>query len=180
MTALGLVLLPLLVLACKKDEEVTYSQFNGPDDTLTIEVGVAEELAPVSIELTSSTQEVMVGTATVDPGGGPLGTEHAIVIVIDDAYEQIVDRVSVRLQSDGRGEDEFELDQDSADEGVWKVSLVSAGSEGEVRTDSLTVRCWDQDGDEDAEGSSGDDGGSDDGGSDDGGSDGGGTSDSGA
>ena len=55
------------------------------------------------------------------------------------------------LDLDDLGEDEFELEQDSADEGVWKLALVSAGSADEVREDTLTVRCWDQDGDDDAE-----------------------------
>lgn len=145
----------LLVLACNKDEEVTYSQFNGPDDTLTIEVGVDEILPAVSVDLTSTTGEVVVGHAEVDPGGGPLGTDHAIVVEVYDEWENIVDRVSIRLDSGERGEDEFELEQDSADEGVWKTTIRSTGAEGEVRTDTLTVRCWDEDGDEDADGSSG-------------------------
>lgn len=152
-----LLLLPVL-LACDKEEEVTYSQFNGTADTLVIQVGAAEELAAVTADLTSSTGEVVVGSAEVDPGGGPIGTEHEIVVEIADDYEHIVDRVSVRLDSGSRGEDEFELEQDSADEGVWKLALVSAGSADEVREDTLTVRCWDQDGDDDAEaGSSTDD-----------------------
>lgn len=175
----GLVLLPLLVLACKKDEEVTYSQFNGPEDALTLEVGTADLLPAVGIDLTSSTEVVLIGTATVDPGGGPIGTEHAVVVEIFDAWQHIVDRVSLRLQSPGRGEDEFEMEQDSADEGVWQLSLVSAGTEDETRTDTLTVRCWDIDGDEDGEATS-DDGGSDDGGSSDGGGTDGGADDSGA
>lgn len=144
----------LLVLGCNKDEEATYTQFNGPDDTLTIEVGVDEVLEAVEVELTSSTGEVIVGLAQVDPGGGPLGTDHAIVVEVHDEWEHIVDRVSVRLDSGTRGVDEFDLEQDSADEGVWKTTLRSTGDEGEVRQDTLTVRCWDQDGDDDGEGSS--------------------------
>lgn len=149
--------LPLLVvllsglLACDKEEEATYSQFNGTDDSLTIQVGASETLDAVSIELTSTTGEVVVGTAQVDPGGGPVGTEHEIVVEVYDAYQHIVDRVSVRMDAGSRGEDEFELTQDSADEGVWKTTLVSAGDADEVREDTLTVRCWDLDGDEDAE-----------------------------
>lgn len=149
--------LPLLVvllsglLACDKEEEATYSQFNGSDDTLTIQVGSSDALDAVSIELTSTTGEVVVGTASVDPGGGPVGTEHAIVVEVYDAYQHIVDRVSVRMDAGSRGEDEFELTQDSADEGVWKTTLVSAGEADEVREDTLTVRCWDLDGDDDAE-----------------------------
>lgn len=144
----------LLLLACQREEEVTYSQFNGPDDSLIIQVGIDELLDPISVDLSSSTGEVVVGDATVDPGGGPLGTDHAVVVEVYNDWEHIVDRVSVRLDSGDRGEDEFELEQDSADEGVWKTTIRSTGSEGEVREDTLTVRCWDEDGDEDGEGSS--------------------------
>ncbi|NOY24584.1 MAG: hypothetical protein GXP62_01805 [Oligoflexia bacterium] len=141
------LLLLAAFLACSNSTEVTYTQFNGTDDTVTIKVGVAELLDPVSADLTSTTGEVIVGHFDVDPGGGPIGTEHAIVVEVYDAYQQIVDRVSVRLDSGARGEDEFELEQDSADEGVWKLSIVSAGDTNEVRDDTLNVRCWDQDGD---------------------------------
>lgn len=150
MSALALLGMWLvLLLGCKKEAGPSYTQFNGTDDSLTIEVGVEDLLDPVQIELTSSTGEVVVGTTTVDPGGGPAGTEHAIVVIIDDLYEHIVDRVSVRLDSGDRGEDEFELQQDSADEGVWKLTLVSVADEGELRQDTLTVRCWDEEEDDD-------------------------------
>lgn len=151
MTVPALLLAALTLLACKKDEEPVYLQFNGENDTLTILVGEAELLPEVTAELTSSTEEVLVGTVSVDPGGGPIGTEHAMVVVIDDLYEHIVDRVSVRLDAGDRGEDEFELQQDSADEGVWKLTLVSVGEEGEVREDTLTVNCWDLEDDDDSD-----------------------------
>lgn len=141
------LLVALSLLACSGSEEITWTQFNGTDDSLTIDVGVPDVEPAVSVDLSSSTGEVVVGTATVDPGGGPIGTEHDVVVEVFDDYQDIVDRVSVRLSSDQRGDDEFELDQDSADEGVWKTTLVSVGSEGEVRQDTLTVRCWDQDDD---------------------------------
>ncbi len=157
MRSAWLLLLPLL--ACSKDEEVTYSQFNGSDDSITIQVGIDELLDPAEVELSSSTGEVTVGIATVDPGGGPLGTEHAVVVQVYDDWQHIVDRVTIRLSSPNRGDDEFALDQDSADEGVWKTTLVSVGTDGEVREDTLTVRCWDQDDDEDGEASSSDDSG---------------------
>lgn len=150
-----LLLAALTLLACKKDEEPVYTQFNGTDDSLTIQVGSADLLPEVSAELSSSTGEVVVGLVSVDPGGGPIGTEHGMVVVIDDLYEHIVDRVSVRLDSGDRGEDEFELQQDSADEGVWKLTLVSVGEEDEVREDTLTVNCWDLEEDEDSEADTG-------------------------
>ena len=141
---LALLLLIPAFLGCAKKKEVTYTQFNGSDDSMTIDVGVPTLEPANSIDLTSTTGQVIIGQATVDPGGGPIGTDHAIVVNVDDAYQQIVDRVSVRLKSPQRGVDEFEMQQDSADEGVWKLDIVSTGTADEVRTDTLTVRCWDR------------------------------------
>ncbi len=137
---------------CNKDPEVTYTQFNAGDDTLEIEVGTTDKVPSVTIDLHSTTGEVTVGTAEVDPGGGPIGTEHEIVVIVEDAYENVVDRVSVRTDTPDRGEDEYDLDADSADEGFYKTILVSVGDPGEVRTDTLTFRLWDEDDDEDSGG----------------------------
>ncbi len=138
-------LLAVLSWGCGDDDEVTYSQFNADDDSLTIQVGAAEILDAIAIDLHSTTGEVIIGTTTVTPGGGPIGTVHDIVVVIEDDYEDEVDRVSVRLDSGDRGEDEYDLEQDSADEGLFKLSIQSVGEEGEERGDSLTVRVWDED-----------------------------------
>jgi hypothetical protein len=144
--------LVLVALGCNKKEEVTYEQFNAEDDTVDIEVGVEKALPAVTTELHSTTGEVIVGTAEVDPGGGPIGTEHEIVVIVVDDYEEIVDRVTVRTYSPDRGKDEYELEPDSADEGYYKKTLVSVGQDDEVRTDTLTFRLWDVEGDDDAEG----------------------------
>ena len=146
----GLWLLGLLV-ACQGDKETTYSQFNADDDDLSIEVGVDAELDATAIELHSTTGEVVIGTASVTPGGGPIGTEHVILVEIDDDYQEIVDRASVRTDSGDRGEDEYDLSPDSADEGLYKLTILSVGEEGEQRTDTLTVRVWDEDGDSDGD-----------------------------
>lgn len=140
---LGSLLGGAALVGCTTDEEVTYEQFNADTDTLDIEVGSADLLDAVSTDLHSTTGQVVIGTATVDPGGGPIGTEHAIVVEIADEYENMVDRVSLRTDSGARGEDEYDLDPDSADEGYYKLSLQSVGEEGEVRTDTLTIRVWD-------------------------------------
>ena len=132
----------LAIAACKKDDEIVYDQYNAEDDALSIEVGVEELLPAVSIDLHSSTGEIVVGTADVDPGGGPIGTEHTITVVIADDYENAIDRVTVRTDTSERGEDEYDLDPDSADEGLYQVTLVSVGTEDEVRTDTFTVRLW--------------------------------------
>jgi hypothetical protein len=138
---------------CKKDDEPTYTQFNAENENLEINVGVKEiSKTSAMITLFSSTGEVTVGTATVDPDGGPIGTEHVIVVEVEDAYENVVDRVSVRTESPERGEDEYDLDPDSADEGFYKLTLVSVGDPDEVRTDTFTIRLWDEDDDEDSGG----------------------------
>ena len=154
----------LLVVAaavgCNKDDEVTYTQFNAENEFVEIDVGIAEipkkpksnEPKSATIVLHSSTGEVTVGGAAVRPAGGPIGTEHEIVVIVEDAYENLVDRVSVRTNSDSRGEDEYDLEPDSADEGFYKPILVSVGEPGEVRTDTLTFRLWDEDDDEDSAG----------------------------
>ena len=64
----------LTFLGCKDEEEVIYTQSNAKDDIITIEVGAAEELPPTTIDLHSSTGQVIVGSATVTPSGGPIGT----------------------------------------------------------------------------------------------------------
>ena len=137
---------------CNKKEEVNYTQFNADDDTLEIDVGAVKTEPARTILLYSTTREVTVGSAEVDPGGGPIGTEHEIVVIVEDAYENIVDRVSVRTESPERGEDEYDLEPDSADEGFYKTTLVSVGEPDEVRIDTLTFRLWDEDDDEDSGG----------------------------
>lgn len=129
-------------VACNKDEGIQYDQYNATDDRLSVEVGVPDVLDPIETPLMSSTGQVEVGLARVNPGGGPIGTNHEIVIEVYDAYQDVVDRASVRIKSPGRGEDEYDLEQDSADEGVYLVTLESEGSEGEEREDTLTFRLW--------------------------------------
>ena len=133
-----------LLLACTAEEEPVYEQFNAPDDILTVEVGAAELLPPVSIELWSNTGELPVGSASVDPGGGPGGTIHSIVVEVSDDYQDIVDRASVRTDSGERGEDEYDMVRDYADEGIYKLEIQSVADEGEIRTDTLTIRLWDE------------------------------------
>jgi len=155
MSALRLLALALPALsACGGDEEVAYEQFNSRDDTVEIQVGVEEELDDLLIDLHSNTGEVIVGEADVSPGGGPSGTIHEIVVRVDDAFEEIVDRVSVRTSSGARGDDEYDLEPDFADEGFYKLELQSVADEGEVRTDTLTIRLWDVVDDTDAEAAS--------------------------
>lgn len=144
MTALPsrLLLAALALAGCNNDDEVQYDQINAADDVLTVLVGEPELLDPVNTVVRSSTGEVEIGSAEVSPGGGPIGTDHELVVIVFDDYQDLVDRVSVRTRSPGRGEDEYDLVQDSADEGYYKLTITSAGTADEQREDSLTVRLW--------------------------------------
>ena len=134
-----------VLLACTEGDEVTYAQFNADTDLLTIQVGTDEVLDPATISLYSTTGTVEIGTASADPGGGPIGTEHTLTVEIFDDWENDVSRVSVRTDSGDRGEDEYDLEADSADEGLYQIVLVSVGEEGESREDTFTVRVWEND-----------------------------------
>jgi hypothetical protein len=137
-----------LLFACVEDEEATYAQYNGDDESVSVEVGVdtryvveddgTEVPESVSVPLMSSTGTVDIGTGTVTPSAGPIGTVHSVIVEVASDYADDVDRVTVRTASDGRGEDEYELDRDSAGEGYWVFELESQGEEDEVRTDTLT------------------------------------------
>jgi len=141
--AVSFLALALLSTACTEPVETTYEQFNADDDVLSIEVGVDDLLDPLSIELWSNTSEVVVGAAEATPGGGPAGTLHEIIVTVSQDYKDIIDRVTVRTDSGERGEDEYDLTQDYADEGIYKLELQSVADEGEIRTDTFTVRLWD-------------------------------------
>jgi hypothetical protein len=134
-----------VLLACTEGDEVTYTRFNATDDTLTIQVGTSELLDPVAISLYSTTGTVEIGSANVDPGGGPIGTIHTLTVEIFDDWENEVSRVSVRTDSGDRGEDEYDLEADSADEGLYLYELSSAGDEGESREDTFTINVWEDD-----------------------------------
>lgn len=133
------------LLACSQEEAVTFTQYNADTDLLTIQVGTEDILDATGISLYSTTGTVEIGTATADPGGGPIGTEHTLIVEIFDDYENAVSRVSVRTDSGERGEDEYDLDADSADEGFYQIVLVSVGEEGESREDTFTIRVWEDD-----------------------------------
>lgn len=142
---MGSVLLPcvlFVVAGCTSDTEVSWTQYNASDNAVNIEVGAAEFTEPVSVVLTSNTGAVELGTGSVDPGGGPVGTLHTITVQVADEYASDIGRASVRLDSGDRGVDEFDLEADATGEGYWVVELTSVGNTDEVRTDSLTFRLW--------------------------------------
>lgn len=137
-------MLVLLLVACDQGEATTWKQYNAEDNSVVIEVGMAEVLPAVTTALTSNTGAVELGAASVDPGGGPIDTMHTIEVQIESAYAEDIDRVSVRLDAGDRGVDEFNLEADSTGEGIWVLQVRSVGEAGETRTDTLTFRLWDE------------------------------------
>lgn len=142
--------LTALILACGEEDTVEYEQLNSADDVLEIQVGLAEESAALTVDLNSNTGTFVVGTATIEPGGGPVGTVHTLTVVLtqSDLIDR-VDRVSVFTDSQGRPNEEFDLVTDSADEAFFQKELVSVGGDDEQRTDLLFLRVWDIVGDDD-------------------------------
>lgn len=144
-----------LLFACVEDEEATYTQYNGDDQSVTVDVGVetryvlaedgvTEVPEVASVVLTSSTGTVELGTGTVSPSAGPIGTFHTVVVEVVPDYADDIDRVTVRTDSGERGEDEYELDRDSTGEGYWVFELESEGEDGEQRTDTLTFLLYEE------------------------------------
>lgn len=146
-------LLLLFPSGCKKEEEVQYRLFNCEDDAAFISVGAEEvltgEVLCTSVPLLSSSclpdEKETVGSAYIWPCAAPIGTEHDIVVEVDPPYPNQIAKATVRLESDGRGEDEYRLTQDSANEGLYKLTLISVGSEGERRQDVVQIKLWEED-----------------------------------
>ena len=131
-----------LILGCASEEEVSWVRYNQEGESVEVQVGTAEVLDPVQLPLTSSTGAVEIGVATVTPGGGPIGTLHDVLVEVYADHDSDVDRVSVRTSSGERGEDEYDLVQDSAGDGFWLLQIESVGEEGEQRTDTFELRLW--------------------------------------
>lgn len=117
-------------------------QFN-EDVSLEVEITASEELgAPVEAEVFSSSGEEPVAVVQVDPGSGPVGTDHRVSVDVIDDYEEVVGRVLLTTDSGDRGAEEHELDRDSADVGYWWRVLTSGGTEGEERTDTFVIQLF--------------------------------------
>ena len=133
----------LFLASCNKDEEVEYVRFNQDGDVLDIEVTADAELgAAVEVALLSTTGSVEVGIATVDPGTGPVGTDHDVLVEIDDEWQEVVGLVTLSADAGERGVETYTFRQDSADHGVWVLALTSLGDVGETRTDTLNFELW--------------------------------------
>jgi len=125
------------------DPTLEWERFNGDDDVATVQVTAGGDLGePVVIELRSTSGASRVGQATIDPGSGPVGTVHTLLVEIDEDYEERVRRAEVETATESRGTWTIPLDQDSAEAGLWIRELVSLGAEGEVRTDTFRFELY--------------------------------------
>lgn len=126
------------------DDETVWKAFNADSDVITVEVTASEVGDPVTAELRSTTGATIIGSATVDPGSGPVGTVHQVTVDVLDDFVDRVGRVEVIADSGDRGARTFSLLQDSADAGLWVVDVVSDGAEGEVRSDTFTFALFEE------------------------------------
>ncbi len=137
-------------------DEIVWVPFNAEDQNLEVEVlPVGSEIGePITIDLMSNLGLTNVGVAGIDPGSGPVGTEHLVTVEVFDEFEGYVGRVTVGvnpeatedLDGDGevesRGSEEYEMLQDSADPGSWALTVQSLGSDDERRDDTFTIVLW--------------------------------------
>lgn len=144
-----------VLTACTADD-VVWLDFNAPNQVLVVQVTAedTEPGAPITLELVSNVGGVSVGTAELDPGSGPVGTEHFLFVEVFDTFEEQVGRASVEVfseavsdldgdgEEDSRGAVEYDLLRDAADPGVFALTLQSQGDVGEVREDEFTIHLW--------------------------------------
>lgn len=132
----------LFGLGCGEESDSDLDQFNATTDAFSVSIAPDADLTPQEIELRSSTGQVIVGTAVITPGGGPVGTEHQLVVEVADTWQGQVEKVVVAVDSGDRGVEEFTLKRDSADPGYHQIEIVSVGEDEEVREDTFTVKLF--------------------------------------
>lgn len=125
---------------CSRGDDLAWQQFNGDRDDVTVDVTAETALGErVVAELMSTTGETVIGTVTIDPGSGPVGTEHRVVVDIGRSWEDRVGRVEIEAITEDRGTRLIPMVQDSASAGVWVLDIRSYGVNGESRTDTFRV-----------------------------------------
>lgn len=137
----ALVVPCMLSVPCLDGADATYLRYNADGDGVQVQVGEPVSTAADEVELTSTTGTVAIGTGSVSPDAGPVGTEHALEVRLDEAYADQVDRVFAESSS-SRGSLTHELIQDSADTSYWRVDVESLGDADEARTDTFTFLLW--------------------------------------
>ena len=136
----------VLSLAACNNDEIEWERVNGNGDSLFVQVTPDDDTLgePITIDLSPVIdRDNTLGTATVDPGSGPVGTEHELTVEVSEDFEELVQRVTVRVSAEGRGAEEWELQRDPAFIGTWGITVQSLGAPDEpVRDDEFNVRLW--------------------------------------
>jgi hypothetical protein len=141
MNRAGIWLVALVLGGCDPDADTVWRQFNRADDTVSIEVMPGEPSGVASVDLRSNLDVLTIGTVTVTPAIGPVGTTHRLVIEVDEEFGERLGRASV--ESDGeRGVESYDLEQDTARPGIFALDLTSLGAEDESRTDVWRIELW--------------------------------------
>ena len=144
-----------LCIACGGKDDVEWSQFNGDEDFVEVVITESEEIVEIDgcdsgvscTDLHSRIEGATIGTATVDPASGPVGTLHKILAVVGDDWEDQIGLVSLRVEGD-RGEETYDLEQDRANAGAWGMTLESVGFSGKIdeeRVDTFTFLLFEAD-----------------------------------
>ncbi|MCB9668047.1 MAG: hypothetical protein H6736_16690 [Alphaproteobacteria bacterium] len=139
--AVVLLLSFLALCACEKEGDVVWRQFNSDADSVLIEVEPGETSGLAEVTLMSNLGITAVGTATVDPARGPVGTEHELVVLVDEEFADRVERASVSSVG-ARGEESYDLVGDNARAGVFALVLTSLGEADESRIDTWRIDLW--------------------------------------
>ena len=129
--------------------------FNCEEDTTLLYVGTEEvwtgemcdgvdtvTLRSSSCGLPDGPDVTEIGQVIIDPCGGPVGTRHQIVVRVNATYQHLIEDVSVRISSDGLEKQDCIMTQDTADSGLFKLTLNSEETEDEVRTDIIQFMLW--------------------------------------
>lgn len=132
----------LSLFSCEETEEDP-NQFNAQDESLEILVGISDIQDDASKTLYSTTGLVDIATATISPGGGPIGTYHQIQVLIFEEYMEEVQEVRIDIETGVRGTQQYTLTPDSAQPSLYVLELESVGNEEEERTDVFYFSLWD-------------------------------------
>ncbi|MCB9680911.1 MAG: hypothetical protein H6733_05510 [Alphaproteobacteria bacterium] len=143
--ALWLLVAGGLLAGCPNNSDGTttkqvWVRFNGDDAIPVVVTAGACDPTPLVTDLMSTTGETRIGTVTLDPPCGPVGTEHRITVdLLTRDFGARVQRAEIDAASGDRGTWRIELEQDSADERVWVRDVTSYGTAGEEREDTFYI-----------------------------------------
>jgi hypothetical protein len=137
-----------LGLGCTSGSSTTWVQFDGDDDQLEVAIG-PDVLSAVSVDIRSTTGAALVAAAAVDPGGGPVGTVHRVVVTVLGEFADEIGKVELLTDAGDRGAETIGLTQDSARSDLWVREVVSVGDDGEVRADTFSFALYVAAGDSD-------------------------------